>query len=126
MIKVYDKRRDAAVKISPHFTVREFANTSGNVVFVDTELVDLLEDIRKACGKAVIVNSGFRSEAHNKKVSGAPYSQHLYGRAADIRVPGVPVENLHQICLKLLRGQGGCGKYSTFVHVDVRETPSRW
>ena len=34
----------------------------------------------------IIINSGFRSEAVNRKVGGAPNSNHLSGCAADIKV----------------------------------------
>ena len=37
----------------------------------------------------IIINSGYRSEAVNKAVGGAPNSNHLTGCAADIRVAGI-------------------------------------
>ena len=60
--------------------------------------------------------------------SGAVYSQHQYGRAADIRVSGVPVEQLAAYAETLLPGTGGIGRYPAkgFVHVDVRKAKSRW
>ena len=61
-------------------------------------------------------------------VGGAVYSQHQYGRAADIRVSGVPVEQLAAYAETLLPGTGGIGRYPAkgFVHVDVRKAKSRW
>ena len=38
---------------------------------------------------SIIINSGYRSEAVNKAVGGAPNSNHLTGCAADIRVAGI-------------------------------------
>ncbi|MEA2447093.1 MAG: zinc D-Ala-D-Ala carboxypeptidase, partial [Actinomycetota bacterium] len=35
------------------------------------------------------VESGFRSIAYNRCIGGATVSQHLYGYAADIRMPGI-------------------------------------
>lgn len=48
-------------------------------------LMDYLDKVREAFGKAIIVTSGFRSERLNNAVKGDPKSQHLKGQAADIR-----------------------------------------
>lgn len=49
------------------------------------ELIEnTLDPIREAWGKPIIVNSGFRSAALNKKVDGVTSSQHMKGEAADI------------------------------------------
>jgi zinc D-Ala-D-Ala carboxypeptidase len=49
-----------------------------------------LEALRLKLGnRAITVNSGFRSIAHNQEVGGASDSMHLYGNAADLDVPGV-------------------------------------
>lgn len=49
-------------------------------------LVDnILDPLRKAYGKPIIVTSGFRSEKLNKLVKGSSTSQHRFGQAADIR-----------------------------------------
>ena len=44
----------------------------------------ILEPARKEVGP-IIINSGFRNEAVNRKVGGVTNSQHLFGQAADIR-----------------------------------------
>lgn len=48
-------------------------------------LMDYLDKVREAFGKAIIVTSGFRSLRLNKRIGGAPESQHMKGQAADIR-----------------------------------------
>ena len=49
-------------------------------------LVDnVLDPIRKAYGKPIYVNSGYRCAALNQIVGGVRNSQHLRGEAADIR-----------------------------------------
>lgn len=55
---------------------------------------NVLDPLREALGRPVNINSGFRSEAVNKAVGGAPSSQHRFGEAADITVPGMTVEQL--------------------------------
>ena len=50
-----------------------------------TLLVDkVLDPIRKAWGRPIVVNSGFRCDRLNKLIGGASNSDHKYGRAADI------------------------------------------
>ncbi|NDV57676.1 D-Ala-D-Ala carboxypeptidase family metallohydrolase [Bacteroides sp. 519] len=50
-----------------------------------TSLVtNVLDPLREAWGKPIYVNSGYRSAALNRKLKGAPNSQHLTGEAADI------------------------------------------
>lgn len=45
-----------------------------------------LEVLRERSGGPIRINSGYRSPQLNKKVGGAPTSNHLTGCAADIRV----------------------------------------
>lgn len=46
---------------------------------------NILDPLRKAYGKPIIVTSGYRSNILNKAIGGAKNSQHQYGFAADIR-----------------------------------------
>lgn len=56
-------------------------------------LVDLLLDpIREAWGAPIYVTSGYRSEALNREIKGAPDSQHIRGEAVDITA-GAPYDN---------------------------------
>ena len=101
--------------------------SSGTVSYTHL-LVQVLQAIRDHFGAPVVITSGYRTAAHNRAVGGAVYSQHQYGRAADIRVSGVPVEQLAAYAETLLPGTGGIGRYPAkgFVHVDVRKAKSRW
>lgn len=49
----------------------------------------LYQPLRDSLKKAVIINSGYRCKELNVKVGGVINSQHLYGQAADITVPGM-------------------------------------
>jgi len=85
---------------------------------MDNQLLLKLEELRyRLGGKPVIINSGYRTPEHNRKVGGAANSQHLYGRAADIVVKGVSPSKVYQEADKLFNG---VGKYPTFTHVDTR------
>lgn len=88
-------------------------------------LCQQLERIRFYTG-AIIINSGVRCAAHNKKVGGVANSQHLYGRAADIRVKNMYIEDLYNRIVELKRQEiikiGYIQLYKTkkFVHIDIR------
>ena len=95
-LQAYSLARDGSTALSPHFCVREFRCKDGSdPVFIDTALAELLERIREHFGKPVTITSAYRTPAHNAKAGGAKFSQHLYGRAADIRVQDVSVEGDH-------------------------------
>ena len=126
-IKVYSKAKDENLKLSLNFRVKEFACSDGSdPIFIDTELVNVLQKIRTYFGKSVTITSAYRTPTHNKKVGGETYSQHQYGKAADIKVQGVSPKKVAQYAEKLLSNRGGIGIYSTFTHIDVRQTKSRW
>lgn len=128
MIRTYSVKRDGDGKVSKHFRVREFASKDGaDKVLIDDDLVALLEDIREAAGgKAITINSGYRSPEHNAAVGGVSNSQHVKGTAADIVVDGTDPLTVGQIAEHYLNKKGGIGVYQTFTHVDTRTTRSRW
>lgn len=127
VVKVYSKAKEGNVKLSKNFTVKEFACSDGtDTVFISLALVNLLQKIRDHFGKAVIINSAYRTEAHNKSIGGATYSQHKYGLAADIHINGVMPKEIAAHVETLLPSSGGIGIYKSFVHIDVRRVKSRW
>lgn len=129
-LNVYSLERDGEKSLSKNFKVREFRCKDGSdPIFIDSELVEVLQKIRTHFGKAVNINSAFRTASHNAKQKKASrYSQHLYGRAADIWIAGVSVDTLAAYIETLLPNRGGIGRYynDKFVHVDVRTAKSRW
>ena len=126
-IKAYSKAKDGNKKLSTNFRVKEFACTDGSdPIFIDSDLVNVLQKIRTHFGKSVTINSAYRTPTKNKAVGGQTYSQHLYGRAADIKVNGVSPKKVAAYAETLLKNKGGIGIYSTFCHIDVRATKSRW
>ena len=82
------------IKLSEHFLLSEFLNLAkypeniptvqqiANMIYGCRKL---LEPARQAIGCPIIINSGFRCEAVNRRVGGVRNSQHLQGCAADIR-----------------------------------------
>ena len=104
--------------------LRDWRN--GEEHFMDPRLFDLMHGVRsrlEVAGPFQII-SGYRSpqsnaemHAHSHQV--AEHSQHMLGKALDVRVDGVPLERLHKAALSM--GAGGVGFYPTsnFVHMDV-------
>lgn len=126
-VKVYSKAKDGNTKLSANFKVKEFACLDGSdTVFVSDELVSILQKVRNHFGRAVIINSAYRTETHNKKVGGSTNSQHKYGMAADIRINGISPKTIATYINTLMPNSGGIGVYSSFVHIDVRAKKSRW
>ena len=52
---------------------------------IDNLIAYILDPLREAYGKPIIINSGYRCIELNKLVKGSKTSQHLTGQAADIR-----------------------------------------
>jgi uncharacterized protein YcbK (DUF882 family) len=126
-IVAYSKAKDGGKKLSANFKVREFACTDGSdPIFIDSDLVSVLQKVRNHFGVAVTITSAYRTPGRNKAVGGQAYSQHLYGRAADIKVKGIAPTMVAAYVEKLMPKKGGIGIYSTFTHIDVRGTKARW
>ncbi len=115
--------------LSPHFSRVEFACHCGcGKMIVDLRLIEALEALRERIGRPIIVISGCRCAVHNRRKGGVPNSQHLRGRAADLRIAGLSPEEIarHAETIQAIR-EGGIGLYDTFVHLDVRRNgPARW
>lgn len=118
--------------LSAHFSKKEFACKCGcGFDTPDPKLIEALEDLRSRLDVPLTINSACRCEKHNKAEGGSPKSQHLLGKAADVRVPpGHSVDSVafHAENIEAFR-KGGIGKYprSGFVHLDVRSNgPARW
>ncbi|MEO5658750.1 MAG: DUF882 domain-containing protein [Polaromonas sp.] len=100
---------------------------SGEIGSMDPQIFEQLHRVQLLLGskQAYEVISGYRCPATNANLrqtrSGgvAKHSLHMEGRAIDVRLPGVPLADLHRAALSL-RG-GGVGFYprDQFVHLDT-------
>jgi uncharacterized protein YcbK (DUF882 family) len=83
----------------------------------------VFERIRAEMGVPLLVLSGYRTPEHNRRVGGAKLSQHVEGRAIDLKPPkGITPHNFY-LRVRGLVGDSeirGLGIYPTFLHVDVR------
>lgn len=82
-------------------------------------MVRLADDARRHFGRPAIIISGLRDPRHNANEGGVDNSQHIYGEACDIQIPGVSADTL----LNWFQSQPGV-RYayainSTNVHFDI-------
>lgn len=87
---------------------------------------NVLQPARERYGKAITVNSGYRSPAVNRRVGGAASSQHMTGQAADITT-GSKEENrkLFAILETMDYDQLIDEKDMSWIHVSYKPTGNR-
>ena len=100
---------------------------NGDVTVYDPHEFDVLHALMQKLHRpngVIDIVCGYRSPETNEFLHDttrgvAEHSQHMEGKAIDIRVPGVSTRRLDRAALSL--GDGGVGYYphSHFVHVDV-------
>jgi uncharacterized protein YcbK (DUF882 family) len=117
------------IKISNNFNLQEFQCKDGScMVKVDERLLEKLQQLRDRFNKPIQIVSAYRTPDYNKKVGGAAKSQHMEGKAADIKINGVTPMQVALEAVKL--GFHGIGVYTHdgnyFTHVDVRDYQSYW
>ena len=107
---------------------------TGDVVQIDPELLDLIYDVRASLGGegTYQIISAYRSPKTNEMLRGrsassgvARKSQHLLGKAIDVRLAGVPTTKLRDAAIRLQRGGVGFYEASDFVHIDTGRV-RRW
>jgi uncharacterized protein YcbK (DUF882 family) len=93
---------------------------------IDPALYGLLSDLAEATGHAARYEliSGYRSPRTNAKLHAeghgvAEHSQHMEGRAMDVRLIGCELTVLRDAALRAARGGVGYYPSSNFVHVDT-------
>ncbi len=98
----------------------------GAVKPIDKKLLDLFFAIRQRlnCSKPFHIISGYRTARTNAflrkhKKAVAKNSLHLYGKAADIRLPDYGLKVLRRAAYELKAGGVGYYPRSNFIHVDV-------
>jgi len=115
------------MKLSVHFARHEFACSCGcGFDTIDAATLEILEEVRRHFAAPVVVTSGARCRDYNASVGGVPDSQHVRGRAADIKVHGhSPGEVADFIAERF--PSASIGRYLTFTHVDTRtDGPAHW
>lgn len=97
-----------------------------DVGVMDAALLDFLYDLRESLGsdETFEVISAYRSPATNEMLRSqstgvAQNSQHLLGKAIDVRLRGTATSRLRDAAIVLARGGVGYYPDSDFVHIDT-------
>ena len=116
---------DSNVKVAKNFVYGEFLSPDTTFLKLDYELVDKLQKLRDLLHLPIYISSGYRTEAHNNKIGGSITSQHLIGKAVDIKkFDGINDEKFVELAEMV--GFVGIGLYDTWYHIDVRYHKARW
>jgi uncharacterized protein YcbK (DUF882 family) len=93
---------------------------------MDPRLFDIVWEVYRSAGaeSPIVVYSGYRSPSTNAMLrrrsrAVAEHSQHMLGKAMDTTMPGMPMEKIREIGMRLQRGGVGYYQTSNFVHLDV-------
>ncbi|MCI0910997.1 MULTISPECIES: D-Ala-D-Ala carboxypeptidase family metallohydrolase [Pseudomonas] len=118
--------------ITPNFTLEEMVasqvasregldNTPPQQVISNLHLLcHALEQVRALFGLPVIVSSGYRSPALNKRIGGSSRSQHLHGLAADFKIFGISNrEVVRRVSASAVNFDQMILEFDSWVHLSV-------
>ena len=105
---------------------------TGDVIAMDPDLLNLLFDIRESLGSTGTyeVISAYRSPKTNEMLRSkgggvASNSQHLTGKAIDVRLTDIDTAQLRDAAIAAAKGGVGYYHQSDFVHIDTARV-RRW
>lgn len=118
---------DPSVKM--YFRSSEFdsPDVPGSGVEMQYGFIDKLIVLRRYVDRPFIINSGFRTQAHNKNLLAKGYkasidSPHLKGLAADIKIlDSAFLYKLLKYCFYFKVRRIGISTKGNFVHVDISD-----
>ena len=122
------------MQLTSNFSLEEFECKCGCEMpeFVKKNIIELAENLqvlRDTVGRVDLTNA-YRCKYHNADVGGSINSQHLKGKAADIKSKTLSPNEIAVRTNDLMKNEsfklGGIGIYNTFTHVDIRGTRARW
>ena len=115
---------DPAVLARLNYFLRDWRNN--DVTHMDPRLFDVIWEVYRTAGatEPVVIVSAYRSPETNAMLrrrshAVAEHSQHILGRAMDTTMPGMPMERIREIGMRLQRGGVGWYPGENFVHLDV-------
>ena len=119
-------------KLTPNFTVEEFASRDGNeVVIIDECIIRKCQALRDMVGHSVSIGRGFTTISHNATIAGASVeSKHLFGSAVDVspsprnRKKYTP-HQWFKVVEFVFGWDAGLGEYSGHTHADY-DKRRRW
>jgi uncharacterized protein YcbK (DUF882 family) len=115
---------DPAVLEKLNWFLRDWRNNDRTRM--DPRLFDVVWEAYRTAGatQPIVIVSAYRSPQTNamlrRRSQGvAEHSQHILGRAMDTTMPGMPMERIREIGMRLQHGGVGWYPSSNFVHLDV-------
>lgn len=100
----------------PHEVKCKCQRDECDAVPVSPNLLMILDEIREAWGKPIIVTSGSRCKPHNKAVGGVEKSRHLSGLAVDVAIPQEHMLQFAALCQA--KGITGIGLAKGWMHLE--------
>jgi uncharacterized protein YcbK (DUF882 family) len=126
----YGKTYDAGALESISDFLKDFRN--GEKIAIDPALLEFLYDLQRTLGSTGTfeVISAYRSPQTNQMLRSrsngvARRSQHLLGKAIDVRLDDVDLATLRDTAIAMKRGGVGYYPRSNFVHLDAGRV-RRW
>ncbi|QBR70871.1 hypothetical protein CU048_05800 [Beijerinckiaceae bacterium] len=115
---------DPAALEKLNYFLRDWRNNDR--IRMDPRLFDVVWEAYRTAGatQPIVIISSYRSPATNAMLRArshavAEHSQHMLGKAMDTTMPGMPMERIREIGMRLQRGGVGWYPSSNFVHLDV-------
>jgi uncharacterized protein YcbK (DUF882 family) len=91
---------------------------------MDPKLLEMIDEVREIYGKPIRINSGYRTEAHNRKVGGVDSSSHIKGLAIDVSC--TKSDDRFKMLTALIEvGFNRIGVAGSFIHVDIDKDKSQ-
>ncbi|MEZ5935808.1 MAG: D-Ala-D-Ala carboxypeptidase family metallohydrolase [Alphaproteobacteria bacterium] len=106
----------------PHFLPSEMACSQTDELLVVPAFMDWLEGVRHVFGQPMVVTSGYRTAAHQERLTGRATGAHVDGMAVDVLISGQAAHRLAKIALS--QGAQGIGVCQTgprdqrYLHLD--------
>lgn len=111
--------------LTPAFTSKELSCPCCGRCEMDQAFMQKLQKLRDVMDRPLTIDSAFRCATHNRAVGGEPNSEHLHGRAADIKLDPscTDQDRLKMLTLAMSVGMRGFGVARSYLHVDDRSIP---
>ena len=109
-----------------YFEYEEFdsPDIQGSGQLMDPKLLEMIDEVREIYGKPIRINSGYRTEAHNRKVGGVDSSSHIKGLAIDVSC--TKSDDRFKMLTALIEvGFNRIGVAGSFIHVDIDKDKSQ-
>lgn len=127
------------MNLSPNFTLEEFVssdtakakkidNTPSKEIVSNLNMLctNVLEPLKTLVVKPIYISSGYRCLSLNTAIGGSKTSQHMEGKAADIKAKGLTTEQLFQLIIKSnLKFDQVIQEFDRWIHISWNSMSNR-